>query len=172
MTRRPARGRCARSRRWSRRDCRCRESARRARRHSRLGQAAGDFIEQQQPRAARQGARQLQSLALRAGRACRRGGWRRRRGRSAAEFRRRRRRRPLRAACGHGWRRPADFRIPSDFSNGCGIWNERPMPAMQRARGGAWVMSWPSKWTGAAVRLEQPGDEIEQRRFSRRRSVR
>ena len=30
---------------------------------------------------------------------------------------------------------------------GCGIWNERPMPAMQRARGGACVMSWPSKRT-------------------------
>ena len=40
------------------------------------------------------------------------------------------------------------------FSNGCGIWNERPMPAMQRARGGARVMSWPSKWT-AAIRPQQ-----------------
>src|ERR1700733_10716113 len=33
------------------------------------------------------------------------------------------------------------------FSNGRGIWNERPMPPMQRARGGVRVMSLPSKCT-------------------------
>ncbi len=40
------------------------------------------------------------------------------------------------------------------------------MPAMQRARGGAAVMSWPSKWTVPLSGCNKSGDEIEQRRFA------
>ena len=40
------------------------------------------------------------------------------------------------------------------------------MPAMQRARGGACVMSLAVEVDRAGVRRLQPGDEIEQRRFA------
>src|SRR5262249_21631422 len=48
--------------------------------------------------------------------------------------------------------------------NGCGIWNERPMPRQQRRSGARWVMSMPARMTrpasGATVPLAIPNSVV------------
>src|SRR6516225_4883074 len=48
--------------------------------------------------------------------------------------------------------------------NGCGIWNERPIPRRQRRSGARWVMSMPARMTrpasGATVPLAMPNSVV------------
>ena len=58
------------------------------------------------------------------------------------------------------------------FSNGCGIWYERPMPARQRCCGGVARDVAAVEADCAGVGREVAGDQVEQRRSCRRRSGR
>ena len=74
-----------------------------------LGQAAGDFVEQQQARLRRRARAPFRGACGRAATGSRRGGWPSTAGRSPRESRRRIRRLPLRACRARNRRRRADF---------------------------------------------------------------
>ena len=130
-----------------------------------LGQAAGDLVEQQHARRGGERARELEPLAVEqreaAGRPVRLVG-------EAALLEQLDAARidvALALAAAEGRPPPPGSRTRSCRLNGCGIWNERPMPMRQRRSGASRVMSVPANSTrrpasGATVPAMMPNSVV------------